>query len=370
VVTLESRGYDVGVEFDIPINGHDIGGVLPPGSQRGLYVWASRIEYVGVATDTDKTTCSRCGCVITDNVKLGARLFKDMRICDDCVTRIIGETHSYHYGKGLSYAYAKDKITMGVEIEIDDGRDEGDRDAVIDDVIKYARDKKYSLIMSHETDGSLDGYGFESVTAPLTLDEWKSDEVLEQLDTLFYSADENGFRFEEDDHAGLHVHIGREDLCGSDRNKSDAVGLLMGWAVARLWDKGFARLSRRRDTDFCHLFDEYGRGSGGLYDTSAAEHDRYYAVNISNSKTIELRIFKGACCVEDVLLAVDMCYMLAKWSTKKIEAFSKRNTYSARSGKFDDALAYADRLTWDALVKYSKFPNVTLKAMRRAGIKV
>ena len=71
-----------------------------------------------------------------------------------------------------------------------------------------------------------------------------------------------------------------------------------------------------------------------------------------------------------MLVAVDVCYMLGKWATKKINAFLKRNSYSAKSKDFTDALAYADKLTWAALVKYSKFPEVTLPAMRKAGINI
>jgi hypothetical protein len=221
--------------------------------------------------------------------------------------------------------------------------------------------------MSYENDGSLD-CGMECVTAPLTIAEWKSDEVRDQINVLLDSADESGFTLNSG-HAGLHVHIGRKNLCGTDRRKSDAVGLLMGWAVSRLWDKGFKKLSRRRNTEYCHLYTE-GREGNGLYDTSAGDYDRYTAVNIENSSTIELRIFKGARCSNDVLVAVDVCYMLAKWATKKINAFDKRGSYSAKAHKYDDALAYADRLTWKALVKYSKFPEITLPEMRRCGIEV
>lgn len=363
--------YACGVRFDRDMGGHSLEGRCESG--HGFKVMRDNIAYIGneVADgDTDgKRYCFECGRAFEKSTRLGVRLFKDAILCDECVTKKIGRVNCYHSGKDLSYAYAKDKITLGVEIEIDDVDDYGDSTAVINRVIDCARKNNYALIMSHERDGSLDYGGFESVTAPLTVDEWKSNEVRDQVNALFDGADEHGFTLNRG-HAGLHVHIGRKDLCGTDRTKSDAVGLLMGWAVARLWENGFNKLSRRRNMDYCHLFNEDGRGHKGLYDTNASEHDRYYAVNISNSATIELRIFKGARDLDDVIVAVDMCYMLAKWATKKINAFDKRNSYSARAKKYDDALAYADRITWDALVKYSKFPEVTLKRMREVGIKI
>ena len=358
---------EIGVEFAFDFSGaHSLSGAI-----RGNRGWFCRIEtlaYIEGASD-DGNLCIACGCKITPAMKLGSRLYRNGCFCDDCVASRIGQVHGYHFGKELNYALAKDKITLGAEIEIDDCDEEGDRDGAVDGVIRYARKHNYPLIMSHERDGSLNGAGFENVTAPLTLSEWKSDAVIGQLNALFESAENNGYYLDAaDSHAGLHVHIGRKDLCGGDKSKSDAVGLLMGWAVARLWDNGFRELSRRERLDYCHLYDCRGRGAG-LFDTSAV-YDRYYAVNIENSKTIELRIFAGARNVDDVLIAVDVCYMLAKWATKKINAFEKRGSYSAKAKKYDDCLEYADRLTWSALTKYSKFPEITLKRMRECGINV
>ena len=298
-----------------------------------------------------------CGCEITKDMVLGSRLNR-YGMCDDCAKNYALTVECYHNAKGLPYAYAKDKITIGVEIEIDDPMDEGCRENVLEDMYYFARDNKYPLIMTAERDGSLNGDGMEMVSVPLTVAEWGSDMVKSQLNMLFDSADDNGFKLNGRTSSGLHVHIGRKDLCGMDREKSNAVGLLMGWAVTRLWDKGFKKLSRRTCLDYCHLLDNHDT-CNGLLDTSAC-YDRYYAVNIENSKTIELRIFKGARCMEDVLVAVDVCYMLAKWATKKINAFEKRNSYSAKAKRYDDCLEYADRLTWSGLVKYSKFPEVNL----------
>lgn len=360
------------VEFDFEMGGHTCNDYCLAG--RGWFCPRDSFEYAGKSPDIVESVpatkrCAVCGQEVTPAMNLGARLLKDRCMCDKCVSAYIGRVNGYHFGKDLSYAYAKDKITLGVEIEIDDCDDEGDRDAVISDVINCARDNNYPLIMSHESDGSLSGYGFESVSAPLTINEWKLPAVESQIRTLLESARENGFGFYSDDHAGLHVHIGRKDLCGDNREVSDAVGLLMGWAVAQLWSDGFDDLSRREDLEYTHNFDEDGHGKLGLYDTYAYS-DRYYAVNIQNRNTIELRIFKGARTYEDVLLAVDVCYMLAKWATKKINAFNKRNTYTARAHKYDDAKAYADRITWSALVKFSKFPEITLPALRRAGVNI
>ena len=366
--------HDAGIEFD---NRHDVmhslGGRVRNG--HGYYVWARNLEYIGtdeaVAPAPSVAVCENCCRPVAEKSRLGLRLFKDKCICDNCVRNIIGEVHGYHYGKKLKYNTCADKITFGFEGEIDGhwSLTESDRDELVRSCIDYARDNKYALVGSFETDGSLSDYGVEFVSAPLTIDDLKTDEVKNQINYMFARADDMGFNFDEDNNAGLHVHIGRKSLCGDDNGVSNAVGLLMGWAVSRLWERGFAELSGRKNTEYCHLYDKEDERGNGLMDTGAY-YDRYYAVNIQNSRTIELRIFNRATCYEDVLVAIDTCYMLAKWATKKINAFLKRGSYSAKMHEFTDALCYADRVSWEALVKYSKFPEVTLPRMRKAGINV
>lgn len=334
----------------------------------------------GVPMEDGKKFCYCCGRVIDNNSRgrLGVRLYKRGDKCENCIAEEIGQVHGYHFAKNLAYNITRDKITFGAEIEIDSPRrdwdeDGIDRDAFVDECVEYARANNYPLIMSYENDGSLNEDGVECVTCPLTVDEWKSDEVKKQIRYLLDNADEYGFDFKPENNAGLHIHVGRKDLCGSDRAVSDAVGLLMGWACTRLWDAGLSDLVGRESNSYCRPLNEgyYGdkREPAGLRDTIACD-DRYTFVNIQNASTLELRIFNRATCYEDVAVALDVCYMLGKWATKKINAFLKRNSYAARSKEFCDALEYADRVTWASLVKFSKFPEITLPRMRSVGINV
>ena len=375
---IKLRTYELGVQFDRSIrNAHSLDGTVPYGF--GYWVDPVNVEPYYI-DEPGVIRCIKCRSVMSAPSSVGGRLFKKMHICDDCLKREIGQVHGYHYAKRLAYRIDPDNITLGGEIEIDspsrnwdDDEDAIDRNDFALDCVKYAIRNNYELFMSYENDGSLNEDGVECVTAPLTLKEWRSDSVKNQLDNLFSLADEYGFDFRKNNNAGLHVHIGRKSLCGGDREISDAVGLLMGWGATRLWDKGLRDLADRDENDYCtaynHNRDLDECGGKGLRDTLAT-CDRYYFVNITNDKTLELRIFNRATCYEDVLLAVDVCYMLAKWATKKINAYLKRNSYSAKSKDFTDALSYADRLDWSALVKFSKYPDITLPRMRAVGILV
>lgn len=359
--------HECGVEFDRRVLcAHDLSGLTERG--RGYYVCYRNLKFVGDSTP-GAVRCRNCGEVISAPSVLASRLYKNTPMCDKCVCETIGVVHGYHFAKGLRYDVDPDRITCGAEIEIDaDYNDGADRREFVKECVKYARDNKYPLFMSYETDGSLNDDGVECVTAPLTLRDWKDESVKNQLDFMFNNAEDFGFNFSKNNHAGLHIHIGRKSLCGDDREVSDAIGLLMGWAVTRLWNNGFKKLAGRDTNRYCKGYDRDGDGKG-LKDTGAV-CDRYYFVNIQNSKTLELRVFNRATCYEDVLLAIDTCYMLAKWATKKINAYLKRNSYSAKSRDFTDALSYADRLDWSALVKFSKYPEITLRRMRAVGIDV
>lgn len=374
VRSIRNSSYVAGVEFDCDIGGHSLGGLCEDG--HGLYVHEGNIAFVGRGCEVvaPEHRCTVCGGAVNADSILGSRLFKNERMCDKCIARTIGTVHEYHFGKSLKYNVCADKLTFGAEIEIDAPDDEDfdsdARETLAQGYVEYCIAHNYPILMHFETDGSLSDGGVECITAPLTLNDIRSDIFKNQIIWLFNTASALGFYFGEDNHAGLHVHIGRRSLCGDDTTISEAVGLLMGWAVTRLWDAGMEDVSRRCDIDYCKLYsDGWCRGSAGLSDTGAIS-DRYRVVNIQNKRTIELRVFGAAQSYEDVVQAIDMAYMLAKWSNAKINAFLKRGTYSARAHRFDDALEYADRLTWGALVKYSKFPEITIPRLKYAGVNI
>jgi hypothetical protein len=80
----------------------------------------------------------------------------------------------------------------------------------------------------------------------------------------------------------------------------------------------------------------YGRGRGG---------DRYLAVNLQNSATVEIRMFKGSLKVERILSGIEYCHALVQYSR------------DIRSGNNASVMLRPEEFTsW--IRKQGKYPNL------------
>jgi hypothetical protein len=142
-------------------------------------------------------------------------------------------------------------------------------------------------LLHFETDGSLSD-GFEMVTAPLGLDDharlWKV--ALSPTMT-------RGLRSHDTTTCGLHVHVSREGLSDLQVSKvvcfvndPDNRELIVG--VARRYGTHYCGVSRKR-----------------LATAHENDGNRYQAVNLCNSRTIEFRIFRGSLKYSAVMAAIE-----------------------------------------------------------------
>jgi hypothetical protein len=148
-------------------------------------------------------------------------------------------------------------------------------------------DKHVDQLLYFERDGSLSD-GFEMVTAPMGLDDharlWKtalSPTLTRQL------------RSHDTTTCGLHVHVSREGLSDLQISKmvcfvNDPDNRPLIEAVARRYGNHFCGVSRKR-----------------LANAHERDGNRYQAVNLCNSKTIEFRIFKGTLKYGAVMAAIE-----------------------------------------------------------------
>lgn len=179
-------------------------------------------------------------------------------------------------------------------------------------------------------------FGFEIVTHPATLSylqnevDWR---VITRLRDL-------GFRSWDTSTCGLHVHIDRRAF--RDRTHIMAMTYLLNNNL---------KLSQRiagRNSDYGRIGDDckhdnvrtlkasYARGRGG---------ERYMAINLQNSSTIEIRMFKGSLKVERILSALEYCHALVVYSK------------DIRSGvQAKDMLRPEEFASW--IRKQGKYPNL------------
>lgn len=168
--------------------------------------------------------------------------------------------------------YGGEGNTFGVEIEIDGGG-ESDRK------FKEIKGDFEEIYAKH--DGSLDR-GFELVSHPLTFNylmsmDWKS---------MFDRALELGYRSDKTSTCGLHVHVGRSAF-KNDEHLASVIAF-----IYNRWDD-VVHFTRRRGSSLDRWASK-PNFSDEINDLIYRNRDdRYKAINLTNSATVEFRMFKG-----------------------------------------------------------------------------
>ena len=233
--------------------------------------------------------CDRCGRVIHESDSYYASDDEDQNypLCHDCYSSRNRDRaiQDYYYkpeplfrGDGSRY--------FGVELEIDGA---GEDNSSAREVMEIANSNGLeNLYCKH--DGSL-GDGFEMVTHPMTLDyhmkemPWK--EILHCAVDMGYTSHQAGT-------CGLHVHVNR-DAFGDTEKVQDAVIARILFFFEKNWEE-LLKFSRRTQRQLDHWAARYGYKDHPkeLLDHAKKGHaGRYTSVNLTNTNTIEFRIFRG-----------------------------------------------------------------------------
>ena len=192
--------------------------------------------------------------------------------CEDC-SRIISRDR---HGKGLRH--------FGVELEIDNGGTVNNNAQKLLDIANASAENLYI-----KTDGSLDD-GMELVTHPMTLEyhlnEMPWAEILRKAQSMGYLSHAVGT-------CGLHVHISRLAFGCTYEQQEAAIARLL-YFVEKFWAE-LLRFSRRTQSQMNRAA-RYGIRLTPSEQMSHAKNScagRYTAVNLTNSDTVEIRMFRG-----------------------------------------------------------------------------
>ena len=193
--------------------------------------------------------------------------------------------------KFLDGKFDKDKLYLGVEVEVDSNiNTEDDKEGCIYDIFKTTKD----VYCKH--DGSLSS-GFEFVSHPATLEYHKNKLC---YDKLIATCQDWGYDGDSYLSTGLHIHASRSFFEGKDKEAALKLEMLF----EKFW-KNFLVLSGRTEEkaerwaknryfmkhNFYDLKKPVEEAVSRLY--PAMTMDRYTAINVQNAPTIEFRIFKG-----------------------------------------------------------------------------
>lgn len=204
----------------------------------------------------------------------------DNAYCSSCWDEQCSVIHEYSYTPDLVF-HGKGLRHFGVELEIDNG---GTDRYNAEKLLNIANADAENLYI--KTDGSL-----ELVTHPMTL-EYHLNEMpwaavlrkAQELDYLSHAART----------CGLHVHISRLAFGCTYEQQEAAIARLL-YFVEKFWAE-LLRFSRRTQSQMNRWAARYGIRLTLSEQMSHAKNScagRYTAVNLTNSDTVEIRIFRG-----------------------------------------------------------------------------
>ena len=238
--------------------------------------------------DRHYTSCERCGRIIHLDDAYYEDDDEDCPLCYDCHThaRRNKMIEDYYYkpeplfrGDGPRY--------FGVELEIDGA---GEDDTSAQKVMEIANGNGLeNLYCKH--DGSLDD-GFEMVTHPMTL-EYHMKEM--PWARILQEAIHLGYTSHQATTCGLHVHVNRNAF-GDTEEAQDAVIARILYFFEKNWEE-LLKFSRRTPRQLERWATRYGykdQPKELLDHAKKGYHGgRYTSVNLTNTDTIEFRIFRG-----------------------------------------------------------------------------
>lgn len=231
--------------------------------------------------------------------------------------------HNYSYKPEPEIGYKNDResrehLTFGVELECEPRNDGGnvrmDAYELSDRIDEIPGGRTYC-----KSDGSLSN-GVEIVSHPGTLAHHMYVMHWRQIQRTCEKA---GFRSHDAANSGLHVHVGRAQLGNTDAERDEVTRKVQ--VLFALYAAELTRFSRRRRSclEQWAPIDRLGvtpddirhESSGSRLAAWAFTHvpayrsnhdDRYTAVNVTNSATVEIRIFRGTLKRDTLIAAIQL----------------------------------------------------------------
>lgn len=220
----------------------------------------------------------------------------DCWYCEDCCPNdIIGEYHEHAYDK--KYFGEDDNIaslTFGVELEVENEGNAENED-MASDIIEMTD------LFVFEYDGSLND-GFEIISSPFSMNyavenQGIFEELCDKLQRNMFTSD--------NDTCGMHVHVGKSSFEMGKANLKTENVVENIVCIVDYFQQEMTALSRRTEDEignWCQFYTEAEYYEDYCRDITKddiinAYHkdrfDRYHAVNTTNAKTVEFRIFRG-----------------------------------------------------------------------------
>lgn len=215
-------------------------------------------------------------------------------------------SHIEFYSKRIHFRPrlgSTDTFLLGMELEV------AGEDCAGDCV--YLLGSDYIL----KEDGSLPTHGFEIVSQALGLSEHK------KAIAGFLADIPKGLKSFKHSECGLHVHIGREQLGNTEEQRIKTSRRIAAFVCRQANREFIVKLGQRNLNHYCDADGSLRRDaySKGL----KCESNRYSAVNLCNTKTVELRFFKGNLKPDAIFRALEFADCIASWCSRSDLTFAE-----------------------------------------------
>ena len=286
--------------------------------------------------------CCGCGDMIRQDEAL-LDSYEDP-YCSDCYQEESDLINDYMY-KPIPrfFGVASEGDYYGVELEVDTPSGEYvDLPEAAESVLYWADEEVYN-----KYDGSLDD-GFEIVSHPMSFDyhmnEMDWDEILDGLR-------ERGLRSHDVGTCGIHVHISRRGFGDTEEEQDENVAKLLA-VVERSWNE-FVKFSRRTESQlarwaasYCNFLEvDPKRVCEKELLSTAKRTGRYFAVNLENTHTVELRLFRGTLNINTFKATLQFVKALR-------DLVVSHSLYEIKTMTWNDIAKYLEECGYEELNKY------------------
>ena len=245
--------------------------------------------------------------------------YNDVSYCQSCYDDIDKNIHESDYTPDLIFYDDPENPSydhLGVELEIDCGGKYDHNAETLLDIMNFQTEDKIWI----KEDGSIYN-GFEIVSHPATL---TSHLELFDWEELMKEAVNLGYESHNANTCGLHVHINRQAF-GLTEIEQDLNITKLLLITETNWEN-FIRFSRRTNEQLNKWAKSYGltdkmdkdATTEDILDTAKTLNDnsRYYAINLQNTHTVELRLFRGTLNYNTFVATLQFCQLLLNISKK------------------------------------------------------
>jgi len=251
--------------------------------------------------------------------------------------------HDYKPNPNFLPTYDNTELYLGVELETDKYNSYTTAAAKLVEL----NQSQYYL----KEDGSL-SYGFEVVTHPATLEYHQKTMPWDKISEIVTSHDG---RSHETITCGLHVHFNK-DYYGYNSDEIDYNTMKLLYLFECHWGH-LVKFSRRRELELAAWAKRYHadcdtltrRKEGITLIKQYKRYGRFYAVNLENDCTIEIRIFKGTLNVVTLLACIELTAFLVNFAKKhrpnqlrKLSWFELTNKIKPK--KYPNLAAYINKI--------------------------